>query len=57
MALMLMEFSAALGETFRQDGRRAYAYDRVIINLIHETGTAPAGTNSTPCRYVGPPAA
>jgi hypothetical protein len=43
MALMLMEFSAALGDTFRQDGRCVYADDRVIINLIHETGTAPDG--------------
>src|ERR1700751_4984882 len=43
MALMLMEFSAALGDTFRQDGRCAYADDRMIINLIHETGTAPDG--------------
>jgi hypothetical protein len=43
MALMLIEFSAALGNTFRQDGRCAYADDRVIINLIHETGKAPDG--------------
>jgi hypothetical protein len=26
-----------------QDGRCAYADDRVIINLVHETGTAPDG--------------
>lgn len=43
MALGLIEFSAALGNTFRQDGRCVYADDRVIINLIHETGTAPGG--------------
>jgi hypothetical protein len=43
LALMLLEFSAALGNTFHQDGRCAYADDRMIINLIHETGRAPGG--------------
>jgi ketosteroid isomerase-like protein len=43
MALMLLEFSAALGNTFHQDGRCVYADDRMIINLIHETGRAPSG--------------
>jgi hypothetical protein len=43
MGLMLLEFSAALGNTFRQEGRCVYADDRVIINLIHETGKAPNG--------------
>lgn len=41
--LLLLEFSAALDNTFHQDGRCVYADDRVIINLIHETGTAPGG--------------
>ena len=43
MGLMLLEFSAALGNTFRQEGRCVYADDRVMINLIHETGKAPNG--------------
>ena len=43
MGLLLLEFSAALGNTFRQEGRRVYADDRVTINLIHETGQAPGG--------------
>lgn len=43
LALMLMEFSAALGDTFRQEGRCIYADDRVSINLIQETGKAPSG--------------
>ena len=42
-ALMSMEFGAALGGTFHQDGRCIYADDRVAICLIHETGTAPSG--------------
>lgn len=43
LALLLVEFSAALGHTFHQDGRCVYADDRVVINLIHETGKAPSG--------------
>lgn len=43
MGLLLLEFSAALGNTFRQEGRCVYADDRVVINLIHETGKAPNG--------------
>ena len=41
MGLLLLEFSAALGNTFRQEGRCVYADDRVTINLIHETGQGP----------------
>jgi hypothetical protein len=41
--LVLGEFTSSLGETFYQDGRCAYADDRVAISLIHETGTAPGG--------------
>ena len=43
LALLLMEFSAALGDTFHQDGRCVYADERVAINLIHETGKSPSG--------------
>lgn len=43
MALLLLEFSAALDGTFEQDGRCVYADDRVAIALIHETGKAPSG--------------
>lgn len=43
LALLLVEFSAALDGTFHQDGRCVYADDRVAINLIHETGKAPSG--------------
>jgi ketosteroid isomerase-like protein len=43
MGLLLLEFSAALGNTFHQEGRCLYADDRVTINLIHETGQAPNG--------------
>jgi len=43
MALMLLEFSGALGDTFQQDARCIYADDRVSISLIHETGKAPNG--------------
>jgi hypothetical protein len=42
MGLLLLEFSAAFDNTFRQEGRCVYADDRVIINLIHETGKAPS---------------
>jgi hypothetical protein len=38
-----MEFAAALGNTFHQDGRCVYADDRVSINLIHETGKSASG--------------
>jgi hypothetical protein len=43
LAVLLMEFSGALGDTFHQDGRCIYADDRVSINLIHESGKAPSG--------------
>jgi hypothetical protein len=43
LALLLLEFAAALGDTFHQDGRCIYADDRVSINLIHETGKSPTG--------------
>lgn len=43
LALLQIEFSQALGDTFRQEGRCVYADDRVSISLIHETGTAPSG--------------
>ena len=43
LGLLLLEFTAALGETFHQDGRCIYADDRVSINLIHETGKASTG--------------
>jgi len=43
LALLQMEFSAALGDTFHQDGHCVYADDRVAINLIRETGKAPSG--------------
>ena len=41
MGLLLLEFSAALDNTFHQDGHCVYADDRVMVNLIHESGTAP----------------
>ena len=41
MGLLLLEFSAALGNTFHQEGRCVYADDRVVINLIRETGQGP----------------
>jgi ketosteroid isomerase-like protein len=43
VALLLLEFSSALGDTFHQNGRCVYADDRVAINLIHETAKAPSG--------------
>ena len=43
LALLLLEFSASLNDTFHQDGRCVYADDRVAISLIHETGAAPGG--------------
>jgi hypothetical protein len=33
-ALLLMEFSTVLGDTFHQDGHCVYADDSVAINLI-----------------------
>lgn len=42
-ANVLLEFSAVFGETFRQRGRCVYADDRVVVNLIEETGSTPAG--------------
>src|SRR5215467_14181020 len=43
LALLLIEFTASLGDTFHQGGRCVYADDRVAISLIHETGTALGG--------------
>ena len=43
MGLLLLELSAALDNTFHQEGRCVYADDRVTINLIHETGQGPNG--------------
>jgi ketosteroid isomerase-like protein len=40
--LMLLEFASQFGDTFHQGGRCVYADDRVVISLIHETGTAVA---------------
>jgi hypothetical protein len=42
-ANVLLEFSAFFAGTFRQRGRCIYADDRVVINMIEETGTSPAG--------------
>ena len=42
-ANVLLEFSAFFDGTFRQHGRCVYADDRVVINLIEESGTTPAG--------------
>jgi hypothetical protein len=42
-ANVLLEFAAFFDGTFRQHGHCIYADDRVVINLIEETGTTPAG--------------
>ena len=42
-ANVLLEFAAFFDGTFRQHGRCLYADDRVVINLIEESGTTPAG--------------
>jgi hypothetical protein len=42
-ANVLLEFAAFFDGTFRQRGRCIYADDRVVINLIEESGTTPAG--------------
>jgi ketosteroid isomerase-like protein len=42
-ANVLLEFSAFFNGTFRQRGHCIYADDRVVINMIEETGTSPAG--------------
>jgi hypothetical protein len=42
-ANVLLEVSAFFEGTFRQRGRCIYADDRVVINMIEETGTSPAG--------------
>ncbi len=42
-ANLLLEFSAYFDGTFRQRGRCIYADDRVVINLIEESGSTPAG--------------
>ena len=54
LGLMLMELATFFGGTFHQDGRCVYADDRVAIGLVHETGTAPIATGSTP-RGLHPP--
>jgi len=43
LGLMLMEFAAFFGDTFRQSGRCIYADDRMSVSVLHETGTAPSG--------------
>jgi ketosteroid isomerase-like protein len=43
LALLQLEFTAALGDTFHQDGYCVYADDRVSINLVHETGKSLSG--------------
>jgi hypothetical protein len=42
-ANVLLEFSAYFDGTFRQHGRCIYADDRVVINLIEESGSTAAG--------------
>lgn len=42
-ANVLLEFSAYFNGTFRQRGRCIYADDRVVISLIEESGSTPAG--------------
>jgi len=42
-ANVLLEFSAFFDGTFRQHGRCIYADERVVISLIDESGTTPAG--------------
>jgi hypothetical protein len=42
-ANVLLEFAAFFNGTFRQRGRCVYADDRVVVSLIEETGTSPAG--------------
>jgi hypothetical protein len=43
LANLLLEFAAFFNGTFRQHGRCVYVDDRVVINLIEESGTTPAG--------------
>jgi hypothetical protein len=42
-ANVLLEFSAYFNGTFRQRGRCIHADDRVVISLIEESGSTPAG--------------
>jgi hypothetical protein len=42
-ATVLLEFAACFNGTFHQHGRCIYADDRVVINLIEESGSTPAG--------------
>ena len=42
-ANVLIAFSAFFGGTFRQRGRCIYADDRVVINLIEESGSTATG--------------
>jgi hypothetical protein len=42
-ANVLLAFSAFFDGTFQQRGRCIYADARVVINLMEETGTTPAG--------------
>jgi ketosteroid isomerase-like protein len=42
-ANVLLEFAAFFDGTFKQRGRCIYVDDRVVINLIEESGTTPSG--------------
>jgi hypothetical protein len=42
-ATVLLEFAAFFNGTFHQRGRCLYADDRVVINLIEESGSTPTG--------------
>jgi hypothetical protein len=42
-ANLLLEFAAFFDGTFHQRGRCIYVDDRVVINLIEESGSTPAG--------------
>ena|ERR1700733_5177925 len=42
-AKVLLEFAAFFNGTFHQRGRCIHADDRVVINLIEESGSTPAG--------------
>jgi hypothetical protein len=46
-ANVLLECSALSDGTFRQHGRCIYADDRVVINLIEESGSTAAGLKRT----------
>ena len=42
-ANVLLEFAAVFNGTFHQRGRCIHADDRVVVNLIEERGSTPAG--------------